>query len=850
MSAIAVAPVLVVKGGGTQRRFAAGCDAVVGSDPRADLPLADPSIAGAHLLLRFDRDRWVAIDNGTRGGTFVNHRRVQSFDICDGQTVNIGDPEGPCLTFEVATEGKSAERPPTAAPTRAVQAHPHPGPARGLVPAQPLHPVSHPRPTEASTQPSALPQRRPRKVISQRLAPPPPPRDVVPPRRMSTPDNAPPDTSNLATKALRVLRPRVSKSELPPGITTIGRSKDNGIVVSDVLASRCHAFLVQTPIGTEIRDFDSTNGTYVNGIRVGSALLEEGNVVTIGNTDLVFADGKLLDEKQAERLVGGLQVNSVRFSVDGKELLDNVSLAARPGTLTAIIGGSGAGKTTLARLIAGYTRPSAGSVTFDGHDIHANYTTLRSRIGMVPQDDVVHRQLTVNQALGYAAELRLPPDTSKADRDQVVARVLGELGLSEHGDTRVDKLSGGQRKRASVALELLTGPSLLMLDEPTTGLDPALDSQVMVMLRELADAGRTVVVVTHSVSYLDLCDQVLLMAPGGRTAYFGPPDQIQSVMGSTNWARIFLDVGANPEEAKRRFLSQKRAEPRLPRAARPGDLGEPVNVDVKRQFLTLARRQVRLVVSDRYYTAFLAILPFILGALALTVPGHSGFGYADPNGKTPAEPAQILVLLIVGAVFMGNALTIRDLIGERAIFHREQAFGVSTRAYLMAKVVVFAGFATLQAAVVTTITLIGKGAPTRGAVLLGNPTLELFVAVATTCVASAMLGLVLSSVARSSEQILPLLVVAIMVQLVFSSGMIPVTNRVVLDQLSWLAPARWGFAASAATIDLNAVEPSPFSPKDSHWNHDAGAWLLDMAMLAVLSVVYGGIVLWKTRLKR
>lgn len=665
----------------------------------------------------------------------------------------------------------------------------------------------------------------------------------------SSTKQGPPDSSNLATKVIRAFRPGDREPEKPAGCTTIGRAHSNDVVIPDVLASRHHAFLVETPIGIEIRDAHSANGTFVNGVRVGSAVLTEGDVVTIGNIDLVFSGGALTRRSEADTRTGGLEVNGVHFEVDGKELLDDISLTARPGTLTAIIGGSGAGKTTLSRLIAGHTRPSSGSVTFEGHDIHSEYASLRTRIGMVPQDNIVHRQLTVNQELGYAAELRLPPDTSKADRAEVVANVLEELDLSQHADTRVDKLSGGQQKRASVALELLTGPSLLILDEPTTGLDPALDSQVMMMLRKLADAGRTVLVVTHSVSYLDLCDQLLLLAPGGKTAFFGPPDEIGSVMGTTNWAHIFTQVGADPDEAKRRFLAQQRSEPSV-QTAEPADLGEPVHIDVRRQFFTIARRQVRLVISDRWYTVFLAVLPFILGLLALTVPGNAGFGLADPHGKTPAEPAQILVLLDVGAVFMGTALTIRDLVGERAIFHREQAFGLSTRAYLLAKIAVFSVFATIQAAIATTIAVIGKGAPTRGAVLLGNPTFELFVAVAATCIVSAIIGMALSALARSSEQILPLLVVAIMAQLVFSSGMIPVTNRAVIDQLSWLTPARWGFAASASTIDLNTVEPGPFSPKDSHWNHTTGAWLLDMAMLGVLAVVYAGFVWWKIRLKR
>jgi hypothetical protein len=238
-----------------------------------------------------------------------------------------------------------------------------------------------------------------------------------------------------------------------------------------------------------------------------------------------------------------------------------------------------------------------------------------------------------------------------------------------------------------------------------------------------------------------------------------------------------------------------------------------------------------------------------MGVLSLAVPGTAGFGTPDPMGGSPNEPGQILVFLNVGAVFMGTALTIRDLIGERPIFRREQAVGLSTTAYLMAKVCVYTTFAVLQSAIMTAIVVWGKGGPTHGAVALGNPSLELFATIAATCVASANLGLLLSAIAKSNEQIMPLLVVAIMSQLVFSGGMVPVTDRLVLDQLSWLTPARWGFAASASTVDLINLVPGPLTPKDRWWKHTASSWWFDMAMLSALSVGYLVLVRWKIRLK-
>jgi ABC-type multidrug transport system ATPase subunit len=877
-------PALTVRYDGSTRTFAPGNDVVVGRDLRADIRIAHPLISRAHLVLRFDQGRWVAIDNGSLNGMYVNNRQVPTVDLHDGQHINIGNPDGPQLTFEVGRHQGNVGRPPTQSVPIGTQrpgdtSWPTQGPSHPPQASAPISrphmqpPPTGPRPQGPSAYPSA-PQPRypsgPQQPAARGQAYPSAP---VRPPQISQPISQPALESvtamgptaaprapegNLATSMLKILRPgKPAAAAGLPGAVKIGRATDNDIVVPDVLASRHHATLVPAAGGTEIRDNRSINGTFVNGARVDSAILREGDTVTIGNIDLVFTGGTLArrTETAAATQTGGLEVHSITWTIEGnKTLLDNISVAARPGTLTAVIGPSGAGKSTFAKLVAGYTHPTTGTVTFEGHNIHAEYASLRSRIGMVPQDDVVHGQLTVRQALMYAAELRLPPDTTKADREQVVMQVLEELEMTKHLETRVDKLSGGQRKRASVALELLTGPSLLILDEPTSGLDPALDRQVMTMLRQLADAGRVVLVVTHSLTYLDVCDQVLLLAPGGKTAFYGPPAEIGPSMGTTNWADIFSTVAGDPDGAKARYLAQHGPPPPPPAVEKPSDLGAPTKTSLRRQFSTIARRQVRLIVSDRGYFTFLMFLPFIMGVLSLSVPGDVGFGVPVPaikGGPAPNEPGQILVMLNVGAIFMGTALTIRALIGERAIFLREQAVGLSTTAYMLAKIAVFTVFAIIQSAIVTSIAVIGKGwgpGATEAGVFIGNRSLELFVDIAMTTIAAGMVGLALSALARSQEQIMPLLVVAIMSQLVFSGGMIPVTDRIVLDQLAWLTPARWGFASSASTIDLTRLVPSPLSPNDSHWHHTSGAWWFDMAMLVVICIGYTGFVRWKIRL--
>src|ERR1022692_2623716 len=335
--------------------------------------------------------------------------------------------------------------------------------------------------------------------------------------------------------------------QLPVKVLRIGRADDNDVVVSDLSVSRRHAELRKAVQGGyEIVDLGSHNGTYRNGQRITATMVTESDVIGIG-----LATFRLVgDELQQFIDTGDVSLNARGLTVrlpSGKVILDDVSFPLGERCLLGVIGPSGAGKSTLLGALTG-TRPATeGSVLYDGRDLYADYAELRHRIGLVPQENILHMQLSARRALRYAAELRFPRDTSPAEREQRIGEVLGELSLTAHADTRASALSGGQQKRVNVALELLTKPSLLFLDEPTSGLDPGLDMSVMEMMAGLARDGRTVIVVTHSVANLDICDRLLVLVPGGKVAYFGPPADGLRHFGKPGWAQVFRAFEAEPD---------------------------------------------------------------------------------------------------------------------------------------------------------------------------------------------------------------------------------------------------------------------------------------------------------------
>ena len=583
----------------------------------------------------------------------------------------------------------------------------------------------------------------------------------------------------------------------------IGRDAANDWQIEDLTVSRFHAEVVQNDSGGfDLVDLRSSNGSFINGQQIKRREIEIGDLISIGGATRRFtSDG--LDSPVG---IDGVDVvaKDLHFSVGDRQLLKDINFHLGPRSLTAIVGPSGAGKSTLLNAITGRTTPTEGQILIGGRDLHKEFGDLRQRIGLVPQADILHTRLTVKQALNYGAALRFPSETSKAERQARVEEVMEKLELTPRADLRIDKLSGGQRKRASIGLELLTKPSILVLDEPTSGLDPGLDAHVMETLRKLADDGQTVVLVTHSVDNLNFCDNVVLLASGGRIAYAGPSSTVFTALGKNNWAEVFRML-SSPEAL---LLSNKK---------RSGVISPSTELSQEkvkkqswlRQLLTLSARYLRVISSDRYYLGLLAAIPILIGLICYATAGDLGLGPGLPgaNGEffNPSARSNLMIL-ILGTVFIGLSTSVQEIIKEDPIRLREKSVGIRSGTYLMSKVLILGIATTIQSVIFASILLFNRPVPEKG-LFIGSSYLEILFLTVALGFASMCLGLLVSSILSSPEQAMPILVGLTMAQVVLS-GALPGKNEGIIDLISPLVPSYWSmnaFSASVNLIDLSVI---------------------------------------------
>ncbi|MFE9254395.1 FHA domain-containing protein [Streptomyces sp. NPDC006879] len=806
-------PELVLELNGRARALDPSRSYTLGRDPHSDVVMEDVRVSWHHATVRWAGRGWVIEDQDSTNGTYVHGQRVRRAELAAGTRVHLGNAcDGPRLDF-------------TGAPVVVG------GPAG--------HP-NHPPPSPGQP-PSTLP-------AGHRDQP-------YVPYQGSGGQGAAGGYGPYGGALAHGDRSPTTFHRISLGrVMTIGRALDNDLVVPDLQVSRRHAEFRSTAGRFEIHDLGSHNGTYVNGQplpRSGTALLGPADIVGVGHSTFRIVGDRL--EEFVDTGEVSFSARHLTVTVDGgKNILRDVSFGVPEKSLIAVIGPSGSGKSTLLKALTGYRPANEGEVLYDNRNLYTQFAELRQRIGLVPQDDILHKELTVRTALRYAAKLRFPGDTAESERTARIDEVLVELKLDIHKDKKITSLSGGQRKRVSVALELLTKPSLIFLDEPTSGLDPGMDRDVMKLLRALADDGRTVLVVTHSVAELATCDKLLVMAPGGSVAYFGPPDEALNFFGYQSWADVFsafenyrdYDWSGRWKGSQHYQLYAADLDAVAPQSystPRAQQVRPPKPQGWLAQLHTLIRRYLSVIASDRGFMALMLVLPAVLGVVSSVIPAASGLAPPKPPDRFNVDAGTIMLILAVGMCFSGAANSVRELIKERVIYERERATGLSRSAYLMSKVIVLGAVTILQGVIICAIGFLGRELPEEG--LLLPPAVELCVAITALGFTSMMFGLVISALVRTAEKTMPLLVMFAIIQVVFTGVLFKIYGSPGLEQFAWLMPSRWAVAAAAATLDLSRLMP-PWDPDrptdvDPLWVPEVGQWGMNLGILLFIGLVCG-----------
>jgi ABC-type multidrug transport system ATPase subunit len=638
----------------------------------------------------------------------------------------------------------------------------------------------------------------------------------------------------------RLLPVELPSNELRGGLPLAGQTLEIG---SDVEASirlihplirARHARVGRSATGRLwIEDTHSVDGTHVNGQRLrGRIDLALGDIVQIGPFSARI--GRLALESLEQ--VPGVDVSVINASVEVRgrrrsvrRLLDEVSLNLPPASLTAIAGPSGSGKTTLMRLLSGQVEASQGSVAYDGVDLAACRKSQAPLMGFVPQDDIVHSDLTVAETLGYQARLRLDKDASPEQRQARIDRALDLVGLNDQRHQIIKTLSGGQRKRVSIASELLNEPKVLFLDEPTSGLDPGLDKQIMLLLRLLADQGRTVVLATHSLVHVDMCDSLALVGPGGHVIYTGPPDDAPAWFGVHSLGDTFSLV-ETPEAAAQAAarVTDGGHGLVLGMTASAGNGSEDSKAKfgspawrrmIRHQGSIFAERYCRLLSRDRTAIAFSLLQGVAVALLTALVA-------AKPMVWNMKGAAPVFVFGCA-SVWFGMLNSVRELVKERTIWRREQLVGGNTAAYLTSKLGVLGALGAFQTVTSLVVLAMTIGLPSSGGMVPSF--LSIGVTLFLANLTGMAIGLLVSSLASSSDRAMSIVPYLLISQLVLCGVLFPLRN---LGFISWFIPARWAVSALGGLAGLSGTT----SQTGGYYPHSMvgilGAW----SMLIVLAV--------------
>ncbi|MHB8620561.1 MAG: FHA domain-containing protein [Chloroflexota bacterium] len=620
---------------------------------------------------------------------------------------------------------------------------------------------------------------------------------------------------------------------------SIGREVENDIVLDHPQVSRRHA-AVQIRSGVATLQDHSTNGTFVNGVRVDRQRgLKAGDRIRICCYEIEFNGRELVQYDQSRRA----RIDALRLSrVVGKgtSILNDVTFSVLPNEMVAIVGTSGAGKSTLMDALNGFRPATSGSVLVNGRDYYREFAAMRLLVGYVPQMDVVHRDLPAERALAYAAHLRLPADTDAAERAARVSAVLGEVGLTDRRNIQISQLSGGQIKRVSIGVELLTRPSLFFLDEPTSGLDPGYEKRMMELLRSLAGQGRTIVLITHATQSIELCDYVAFMAPGGYLAFFGPPRAALEYFECSDYPGIYTRI--EREEDGAALAARFHAHPSYDhyvRARTPGGAVTEIQpyeqasealpgqapVPARMQLRILVLRYAEILARDRRNLLLLLLQAPVIAFLAALIAKPETFtALPDASGSRT-----LLVILSCSIIWLAAMNAAREIVKELPIYRRERMVGLGLLPYLASKYVVLGTFCVLQALVLLAGIGLRTSLPDKGVMLPGG--VELYITLVLAAGASLAMGLTISTLFNNADRATALVPYLLIPQIIFVVASVEGPTRVIAS----LTISRWTLQALGATVDLPRFAAGLQGLDAAEFTHSAGFLLSRWAILLVMA---------------
>jgi len=551
----------------------------------------------------------------------------------------------------------------------------------------------------------------------------------------------------------------------------IGRAPDNDVVMDAPSVSRYHAELAynggRQPM---ITDLGSTNGTFVNGNLLRSPYqLQPTDWVTIGGY-LISVDGR--EVRRQDLSASRIAAYNVSKSYGAKDVLQGVSVALYPREFVGLMGASGCGKSTLMDALNGMRPATSGNIFVNDLDLYEHFDLLRRSIGYVPQRDILHEALTVERTLYYSARMRLPSGTTNSQIQNVINDVIATVGLDEQRHNAFSQLSGGQQKRLSLGIELITKPNFLFLDEPTSPLDPETTENMMMLFRRLADEGRIVVMVTHKFEKFNSMHNIVLLTKGGRLAFFGPPQEALDYFNCAEPSEIYRRLHElTPEESQKTFQQSPQFQRYVARRFKEiqdqvdGGLSIGQSVDNTgaerkpglRQWLTLTQRLGEIKLKDIKNTLILlAQAPIVALILA---------GITDNT----ANDARTIFIAAVIAMWLGANNAIREIVAESGVYERERLVNLKIPSYVMSKFAILAVIGLAQCILfVSIMTMFGR----FDAVDFVMLTVILYL----TLLAGASIGLFFSALVSSTEKAMSILPLILIPQLLLSGFLKPIDD--------------------------------------------------------------------------